>query len=35
VPLGHGNLANLELAVEAQARGASIVLLGDADFFAP
>jgi iron complex transport system ATP-binding protein len=32
VPLGKGNLSNLELALDAQAKGASVVLLGDADF---
>ena len=31
VPFGHGNLANLELALEAQGRGSSIVLLGNGD----
>ena len=32
VPIGKGNLANLELAVEAQTAGKSIVLLGDRAF---
>jgi len=32
VAFGHGNLANLELAVEAQAAGKAVVLLGDANF---
>lgn len=32
VPFGKGNLANLELAADAQAAGKSIVLLGDLDF---
>lgn len=32
VPFGHGNLANLELAVEAQQAGKTVVLIGDTDF---
>ncbi len=34
VPIGNGNLANLELALEAQAAGAQVVLLGDGDLSA-
>jgi iron complex transport system ATP-binding protein len=32
VPVGYGNLANLEIALEAQAGGSSIILLGDSEF---
>ena len=32
VPFGHGNLANLELAAEAQTAGKAVVLLGDERF---